>query len=108
VSDDTFAVTVEADPDASGEMLPRCFRLGARSVEVVDVLDRWPGADHLYVKLRGADGATYILRRGPDGAWRLVLFQHPRAEENGPGDRARGSHVPQKVWKTRRSGRGAA
>jgi hypothetical protein len=36
VSDDTFAVTVEADPDASGEMLPRCFRLGARSVEVVD------------------------------------------------------------------------
>jgi hypothetical protein len=60
-------------------VLPRRFRLGARVVEVADVLDRWPGADHLYVKLRGADRATYILRRGPDGGWRLVLFRDPRA-----------------------------
>jgi hypothetical protein len=50
-------------------------------VEVADVLDRWPGADHLYVKLRGADGATYVLRRSPDGAWQLVLFQDPRAAD---------------------------
>ena len=107
MSDETFAVTVEADPDASGEALPRRFRLGARGRG-----GRRPrplaGADHLYVKLRGADGATHILRRGPDGAWRLVLFQHPRAEEIGPGDRARRSHVPQKVWKTRSSGRGGS
>ena len=76
---DTFAVTVEADADPSGEPLPRRFRLGARVVEVADVLDRWPGADHLYVKLRGADGATYVLRRDADGGWRLVLFRDLRA-----------------------------
>ena len=76
-----FAVAVEADADPSGGMLPRRFRLGARVVEVADILDRWPGVDHLYVKLRGADGATYILRRGVDGCWRLVLLQDPRAAD---------------------------
>src|SRR4051812_12926610 len=50
---DTITVTVDAD--SSGRTLPRRFRLGARGVEVADILDRWPGADHLYVKLRGAD-----------------------------------------------------
>ena len=79
--EDTFAVTVEADADPSGEPLPRRFRLGAREVEVGDILDRWPGADHLYVKLRGADGATYILRRDADGGWRLALFRDPRAAD---------------------------
>jgi hypothetical protein len=78
--DDTFALTVEADPDPSGEALPRRFRLGARVVEVAETLDRWPGAGHLYVKLRGSDGATYILRQDLDrGGWRLVLFRDPGA-----------------------------
>jgi hypothetical protein len=77
----TLAVTVEAGADPSGEPLPCRFRLGARVVEVADVLDRWPGADHLHVKLRGADGATYILRRDADGGWRLVLFRDRRAAD---------------------------
>jgi hypothetical protein len=81
MTEDTFALAVEAAPDPSGEPLPRRFRLGARVVEVADILDRWPGADHLYVKLRGTDGATYILRRDADGDWRLVLFRDPRAAD---------------------------
>ena len=81
MTEDTFALAVEAAPDPSGEPLPRRFRLGARVVEVADILDRWPGADHLYVKLRGTDGATYILRRHADGDWRLVLFRDPRAAD---------------------------
>jgi hypothetical protein len=69
------AVTVEADPDPAGEALPGRFRLGGRTIEVAEVLDRWPGADHLYVKVRGSDGATYILRQGLNhGGWRLVQF----------------------------------
>ena len=82
---DTFAVTVEADADPSGEPLPRRFRLGARVVEVADILDRRPGLDHLYVKLRGADEATYIVRRDADGGWWLVLFRDPRAPDALPG-----------------------
>jgi hypothetical protein len=78
VAEDSFAVAIEVDADPSGGVQPRRFRLGARVVEVADVLDRWPGADHLYVKLRGADGATYILRQDADGGWRMVLFRDPR------------------------------
>jgi hypothetical protein len=80
IVDDTFALTVEADPDPSGEALPRRFCLGARVVKVTEILDRWPGAGHLYVKLRGSDGATYILRQDLGrGYWRLVLFRDQRA-----------------------------
>jgi hypothetical protein len=81
VTGEAFAVAVEADPDASGEAPPRRFRLGARPVEVDDVLDRWPGADHLYVKLRGADGATHVPRRDADGDWRMVLLRDRRAPD---------------------------
>jgi hypothetical protein len=82
MTDDSFALAVETAPDPSGEAVPRRFRLGARVVEVAEILDRWPGADHLYVKLLGSDGATYILRRDPDrGGWRLVLFRDPRAPD---------------------------
>lgn len=78
--DDAFTLTVEIAPDTSGEALPRRFRLGARVIKVAEVLDRWPGAGHLYVKLRGADGATCILRQDLDrGRWQLVLFRDPRA-----------------------------
>jgi hypothetical protein len=80
----TFRVTVEADPDPAGELLPRRFRLGERVINVTEVLDRWPGADHSYTKLRGCDGAIYILRRDLHrGEWRLVLFQAASAVE-GP------------------------
>ncbi|MFL5338225.1 MAG: hypothetical protein ACJ8H8_34925 [Geminicoccaceae bacterium] len=71
----TFALEVEATIGATGEPIPRRFTLGARAVEVTDIMDRWPGFDHSYVKLRGADGATYILRHDESaGAWHLVQF----------------------------------
>ena len=71
----TFALGVEATTGATGEPVPRRFTLGARSVEVTEILDRWPGLDHGYVKLRGSDGATYILRHEESaGAWQLVQF----------------------------------
>jgi hypothetical protein len=91
VGGDAFALEVETVPDAFGEALPRRFRLGSRTVEAAEILDRWPGGGHLYVKLRGSDGATYILRQDLDrGGWRLVLFRDLRAPDqpdrprNGP------------------------
>lgn len=75
--DDIFEVAVEiADTEASAMPRPTGFRLGGRVVEVAELLDRWPGADHEYVKLRGADRSTYILRHDRQrDLWQLVLFQ---------------------------------
>jgi hypothetical protein len=76
-----FTVAVEADQDLSGEALPRRLHLGGHVVEVAEIVDRWPGAGHLYVKLRGTDGNIYILRQDLDHvAWQLVLFRDQRAE----------------------------
>jgi len=63
------------------EETPRAVILGERRVEVVELLDRWRGEDHEYVKFDGSDGARYILRydRGRD-AWELLLMDsRPRA-----------------------------
>jgi hypothetical protein len=81
-------VSCEVGP-AGGEAVPRRLAIGGRSVGVAEVLDRWPGADHLYVKLRGLDGAVYILRQDlVRGHWQLVLFERgsPKAAPtSGPG-----------------------
>lgn len=82
MAEDSFTVPVEVEPDRSGEALPRRFRLGARTIEVAEILDRWPGTDHLYVKLRGSDGATYILRQDLSrDRWQLTLFRDARVAD---------------------------
>ena len=82
--DDIFTVMVEADQDLSGEALPRRLHLRGHVIEVTEILDRWPGASHLYIKLRGSDGATYILRQDLDrAAWQLILFRDQRVNDRG-------------------------
>ena len=72
----SFGVVVECYAGYRGEETPRRFRLGARTVEVAEVLDRWLDPEHRYFKLRGADGDTYILRHDTEtGAWELTLFR---------------------------------
>jgi hypothetical protein len=89
VEEAAFAVDVACGTGPAGEAVPERFAFGGRSVDVAEVLDRWPGADHLYVKLRGSDGATYILRQDTGrGLWQLVLFERgPRAAapDGAPG-----------------------
>jgi hypothetical protein len=73
--DEGFALEVEVATDATGNAAPRRIGLGARGVEVAEVLDRWPGAGYGYAKLRGADGAIYIVRHDEAGGrWQLVQF----------------------------------
>lgn len=52
--------------------------------EVVEVLDRWFGADHRYFRVRTADGAQYVLRHDErTDAWQIAFFEEEGA---GPPD----------------------
>jgi hypothetical protein len=91
VPDESLTLAVECRPDGAGEPIPRRLRLGARSVEAAEILDRWPGHDHLYVKLLGSDGAVYILRHDRlRDRWQLVLCRAARLRgaEGGCSGRA--------------------
>ncbi len=69
-------IRVECYAGYKGEETPRRFFLGERAVDVADVLDRWLAPDHRYFKLKGSDGATYILRHdAASGHWELVMFE---------------------------------
>ena len=81
-------VDVERDDSSAGN--PKCVHLKGRSVEIVENIDRWPGSDHCYFKVRGDDGNLYILRVDePHDRWELVMFQSPNAVA---GDHARRQH----------------
>jgi hypothetical protein len=71
----SLAVLVECYAGHRGEETPRRISFDRRSIEVVDVLDSWLGPDHRYFKVRGDDGATYILRHDVERArWELIMF----------------------------------
>jgi hypothetical protein len=70
-----LSVDVDCYAGNRGEETPRRFTIGDRSVQVVSVLDRWLAPDHRYFKVRGDDGATYILRHDPVlDRWELTMF----------------------------------
>ncbi len=53
-------------------------RFGPSGIEhqVAEVLDRWPGEDHQYFKVRTTDGDSYILRYdAARGAWEVSVFR---------------------------------
>ena len=68
-------VKVECYAGHRGEETPRRIDLDGRRVEVVEVVDRWLGPDHRYFKLRGDDGAVYLLRHDERAdRWELTMF----------------------------------
>jgi hypothetical protein len=71
-------VQVECVPGPGGESEPRRLRLGESSVEVLEVLDRWPAIGHRHFKLRAADGGIYIVRQDTTtGAWQVIFYRGP-------------------------------
>jgi hypothetical protein len=69
-------VRVECVRSDHGEpVLTRLF-IGERTIELAELLDRWPASDHTYVKLRTGDGATFILRHDlVGGTWELTMYE---------------------------------
>lgn len=75
--DSSVTVSVECQPGHGGEEVPCAFCVGHRRIEVAEILDRWPGRDHRYFKVRGSDGGLYILRHdAPSGEWEITLLEH--------------------------------
>ena len=77
-----LSLRVECYAGYRGEETPRCFFIGCRAVEVVEVLDRWLGPDHRYFKVRGSDGGVYILRHDEYfERWEMVMYDSGTREE---------------------------
>jgi hypothetical protein len=71
---DAWAIRVERTAVGGVDDSPKRILLGGRTVEIIEVIDRWLGADHAYYKVRGADGATYIVREDAAGHWQLIMI----------------------------------
>jgi hypothetical protein len=72
----SIPLDVECYAGHRGEETPRAMMLGARRIEVADVMDRWLAPDHRYFKIKGADGDTYIIRHDvAHDRWELTMFQ---------------------------------
>ncbi len=80
-SDPNIVIEVECYAGYRGEETPRRFHLGERVVEVAEVLDRWLAPEHRYFKLRGQEGATYVLRHDVlSGRWELIVYERAAAK----------------------------
>lgn len=79
-SDPRLIVRVECVSDHRGEAVPRRFFVGDHRIEIMEVLDCWPGRDHRYFKIKGDDGGLYILRHDtPSDKWEITLFEQREA-----------------------------
>jgi hypothetical protein len=77
-------IEVECEAGHRGEATPHRLAFDHRSVAVVEVIDRWLAPEHRYFKVKGEDGAIYILRHDvPADRWQLVLFERERTREEG-------------------------
>ncbi len=58
------------------EETPRAILLGDRRVEVAEILDRWRGTDHEYVKFRSPDRTIYLIRLSRETQeWELTMME---------------------------------
>lgn len=82
-----IGIRVECYAGHRGEETPRRLVFDRRSVEVTEIVDRWFAPDHRYFKLRGADGAAYIVRHDTGaGIWELIMYERGPAPGAPPSD----------------------
>lgn len=82
MGNDDLGIQVSCYAGHQGEETPRQFRIGARRVQVEEVLDRWLSPGERYFKVRGADACIYILRNDVRAdRWEITLFDSGRLHE---------------------------
>jgi hypothetical protein len=71
-----FKIKVDCYAGHRGEEIPVRFFIKERRIEIIEIIDRWLSPDHRYFKVRGDDGARYIIRHDTDsGNWELTMFE---------------------------------
>jgi len=69
-------IRVKCAGNGSAGEKPIRLDFDGRTVQVAEVLDRWPGPGYCYFKVMAGDGAIYILRHDEArAAWELALFE---------------------------------
>ena len=72
---ESLTLQVECYAGYQGEESPRRFHIGTRTIEVIEVIDRWLSPEHRYFKVLGNDEGIYILRYDTlSNRWELTLF----------------------------------
>lgn len=80
--------------EVHGMEVPRRFCLTGKPVDVVELLDQWFGSDYRYCKVKGSDGALYILRFDEIRSdWHLTMFASARAQAATMHTRAESQRV---------------
>ncbi len=75
-------VHVECYAGYRADERPQRFTFGQRNIEVEEIIDQWQGPDYRYFKLRGDDGAIYILRHEETAdRWELTMFDRGGRDE---------------------------
>jgi hypothetical protein len=78
---------VECYAGHRGDETPRALAIGARRIEIIEILDRWLAPDYRYFKLRGEDGDTYIVRHdAASDAWELTMFERSASASSSSSD----------------------
>ncbi|OHV89846.1 hypothetical protein [Mesorhizobium sp. ORS 3428] len=73
-------IKVETRRDRDIEV-PLRFCLDGDQVDVLEMVDQWFGADYRYCKVKGSDGALYILRYDERRSeWGITMFASERAQ----------------------------
>jgi len=68
-------IRVECHAGYRGAEEPRAFTLGARRLEVLEIVDRWMAPDHRYFKVATEDGRLMVLRHDTEsGDWELAAL----------------------------------
>lgn len=82
MTDNQRQIKVTCYAGYKAEEEPKSFFLGSREVIVKEILDRWLGPEHRYFKIRGEDGAIYILRYDVvNDFWEFIMFDKGNFED---------------------------
>ena len=68
-------IRVECHAGYRGDEEPSAFTLGARRMDVIEIVDRWMAPDHRYFKVATGDGRLMVLRHDTaSGDWELAAL----------------------------------
>ena len=80
-------IKVEAYAGYTANERPLRFTLGDRTIQIIEVVDRWLGETERYFRVRGDDGNTYILKYVEgDDQWELASFTRQDSQGTNPRD----------------------